>query len=403
MHGRHASWIELFFDLVAVAGIGQLTHLLHGGPAAGDIALYVVLYVAFWMAWACITVYGDIAGDHTQTGLILSAMLGLGVMAAAVAGIPDRHATTFAAVYVMVRVGIKQVWHNGRILVDWPTVQMGTGVLPWVVSLWVGEPGKYWFWAAGLIIDLYLMFAISGDRMLARGRRVMRQRLRRSSRFAGVDAPKLEAIHADPEHLGERLGLFVIIVLGEGVIVVIAAVSVAAWTFPVLAVGFGSFLILAGLWELTLGFGPVPRLISGAEPAERVPWQHIMATHCALTGAIATVAAGLGMCVEHADGHLSSGIGWVLCGGAAAYFAVLTLGVLRSGSGRRTAIAYPIPGALGAVLLGVFAPRIGPLGMVYGVLVLVVWALLWQSHDAGRWRAGSGPARPHRRPRGAPA
>ncbi|MFJ7721318.1 low temperature requirement protein A, partial [Rhodococcus erythropolis] len=30
---RHASWIELFFDLVVVAGIGQLAHLLHGSPS----------------------------------------------------------------------------------------------------------------------------------------------------------------------------------------------------------------------------------------------------------------------------------------------------------------------------------------------------------------------------------
>lgn len=29
---RHASWLELFFDLTAVAGVAQLAHLLHGSP-----------------------------------------------------------------------------------------------------------------------------------------------------------------------------------------------------------------------------------------------------------------------------------------------------------------------------------------------------------------------------------
>ncbi|MDX3502019.1 hypothetical protein PV749_15060 [Streptomyces sp. ID03-2B] len=33
---RHAGWNELFFDLVVVAGAGQLAHLLHGGPHLAD-------------------------------------------------------------------------------------------------------------------------------------------------------------------------------------------------------------------------------------------------------------------------------------------------------------------------------------------------------------------------------
>ena len=33
---RHASWIELFFDLVVVAGIGQLAHLLPGAPSGAE-------------------------------------------------------------------------------------------------------------------------------------------------------------------------------------------------------------------------------------------------------------------------------------------------------------------------------------------------------------------------------
>jgi low temperature requirement protein LtrA len=132
---RHATWMELFFDLVAVAGIGQLTHLLHRGPSLGDLALYLVLYLAFWMAWACITLYSNIARDHTRPPLMLSAMLGLGIMAAAVAGIPERHAIAFAAVYVVLRIGTSQVWGRGRIVVDWPVAQLSGGVLPWVISL----------------------------------------------------------------------------------------------------------------------------------------------------------------------------------------------------------------------------------------------------------------------------
>ncbi|WP_405485318.1 low temperature requirement protein A [Nocardia sp. NBC_00511] len=398
-HDRHASWMELFFDLVAVAGIGQLTHLLHHGPSFGDLALYMVLYLAFWTAWACITMYGDIAGQHAHPMMMLASMLGLGVMAAAVAGVPDRHSTTFAAVYVVVRVVLGQVWGHGRIVVDWPTAQLTVGVTPWIVSLWVPEPWKYWLWAAGLAIDLWLMFAVTGDRILARAQEELDRRLSRSHRFDDIEPPKLKAMHADPEHLGERLGLYIIIVLGEGVITVINAVGAEAWTFHLLSLGLGAFLILAGLWANTLLFGTIPRLMSGNDPADRVPWQHVMATHCWVTGVIAMIAAGLGMTIEHADGQLSAGIGWTLCGGTAAYFAIIALSSLRGQHDWRTLFAVQLPCILIAVVLGVFAPHTPAPALVYGIVALITWALLWQTWTNGKWRKGSGPDRPHRTPR----
>ncbi|MEU7062827.1 low temperature requirement protein A [Streptomyces sp. NPDC046161] len=50
---RHASWLELFFDLIAVAGVAQLASLLRGAPGHGEVLLYCLLYLAFWTAWGC--------------------------------------------------------------------------------------------------------------------------------------------------------------------------------------------------------------------------------------------------------------------------------------------------------------------------------------------------------------
>ncbi|MBB5912240.1 low temperature requirement protein LtrA [Nocardia transvalensis] len=382
---RHATWMELFFDLVAVAGIGQLTHLLHHGPSPSDFALYAVAYLAFWMVWACVTLYGDIARDQTRIALMLAAMLGLGLMVAAVAGIPERHSTTFAAVYVVVRMVTDQVWGRGRVVVDWPTAQFGAGTLPWIVSLWVPEPWKYWLWAAGLAVDMWVMFAISGERMMAGAQEALDRRLRRSRRFEGREPPKLEALHADPAHLGERLGLFVIIVLGEGVIVVVDAVGGVAWTARVLALGLAAFVVLTGMWALTLNFGIIPRMMSGTDPAAALPSRHIMAQHCWLTGAIATVTAGLGLSLDHVGGHLTTGIGWVLGGGAAAYFLITGLGGAHSGAGWRWTIAWPIPCAALAVLLGALGPHLGALWLVWGLAALILWSVAWETHARGLW------------------
>lgn len=399
---RHASWMELFFDLVAVAGIIQLSHLLHEGQTLARFGLYVVLYLAFWMVWATIMLYGNIARDQTRVTLMLAAMLGLGVMGAAVTGIPERHATAFAAVYVIVRIASGKIWGRTKVVVDWPILQLGAGVTPWVISLWVPEPWKYWLWAVGLALDLLVMVVVDGNKMFDNvqvefDRRLAR--MRRARDFDETRVPKLEAVHTDPVHLGERLGLYVLIVLGEGIIAVITAVGGVLWTARVLTLGFAAFVIIAGLWALTLLYGFVPRLMAGGDSSKQMPWQHIMLMHCGITGAIAMIAAGLGLTIDHASGHLTTGIGWALCGGAAAYFLISMLGGARSGAGWKWTLTWPLPCTLAAVLLGIFAPHIGALGLVCGLAAVIIWPLLWESWAAGKWRTGSGPDRPRRKPR----
>lgn len=381
---RRASWTELFFDLVAVAGIGQLTHLLHRGPSLGEFGLYVVLYLAFWVVWACVTVYSNVAGEQARTTMVFGCMFGLCVMMAAVGGAPDEHMNVFAALYVLVRVASSMAWRRGQIVVDWPIAQIGAGIMPWLVSLWVPAPWKFVLWAAGLAIDLWIMFAIDSERLMVDAERRVRARLRsgrggpprggpgRRSREATT--PKLQALHADAPHLGERLGQYLIIVLGEGVISVIAAVSVQEWTLAVCVIGAAAFLCLIAMWALTLRYGFVPRLMGELPGAVGLPYQRVMAVHCAISGAIATVAAGLGLVAAHPSGHLSAGLGWVLGGGAAAFFLVCGLGGLRS-AGARWLWRWPVPCLVVALALGWSAPHIGGVWLVLGVLCTLAAAV----------------------------
>ncbi|WP_280298118.1 low temperature requirement protein A [Nocardia neocaledoniensis] len=378
---RRASWTELFFDLVAVAGIGQLTHLLHRGPSLGEFGLYLVLYLAFWVLWACVTVYSNVAGEQARTTLVFGCMFGLCVMMAAVAGMPDEHATVFAVIFLLVRIASSAAWGRGQVLVDWPIAQLGAGTLPWIVSLWVPAPWKFVLWAVGLGLDLWVMFAVDAERMLADAERRVRARLRRrpagprrGEREASMPS-RVRAVRTDPAHLGERLGQFLIIVLGEGVISVIAAVSAEEWTLPVVVIGVGAFLSLLGMWALTLHFGFVPRMMSARADAVEVARHRVMGTHCALSAAVATVAAGLGLVAAHPSGHLPAGIGWVLGGGAAAFFLVCGLGGLPS-AGPRWLLRWPVPCLLAAVVLAWAAPHLGGMWLVVGVMALLTAAVV---------------------------
>ncbi|MFC4127787.1 low temperature requirement protein A [Nocardia rhizosphaerae] len=382
---RRANWTELFFDLVAVAGIGQLTHLLHRGPSLGEFGLYMVLYLAFWVAWACVTVYSNVAGEQARTTMVLGCMFGLCVMMAAVGGAPDKHMDVFAAIYVVVRVASSVVWKRGQIVVDWPIAQIGAGAVPWLVSLWVPAPWKFVLWAVGLGIDLWTMFAIDSERMMVGAEQQLRARLRRGRggpprggpgrRSGALEPPKLQALHADAPHLGERLGQYLIIMLGEGVILVIAAISVEEWTLPVCVVGAGSFLCLVAMWALSLRYGFVPRLTGEAPDAVGLPYQRVMAAHCGVSGAIATVASGLGLVAAHPSGHLPAGLGWLLGGGAAAFFVVCGVSGMRY-AGAKWLLRWSLPCSVVALTLGWAAPHIGGVWLVLGVMVTLVGAVV---------------------------
>ena len=48
--GRHATWLELFFDLVLVAAIAQVGHLLINVDTLNDALTYVALFwIIFWV------------------------------------------------------------------------------------------------------------------------------------------------------------------------------------------------------------------------------------------------------------------------------------------------------------------------------------------------------------------
>ena len=336
---RHASWIELFFDLVVVAGIGQLAHLLHGSPSWSDVALYALLYLAFWTAWATFTMYGNVAGDRVRIPSMLIAMFGLAVMMAAVAGIHDNHALAFAVAYVAVRLLASRVWHNGQIVVDWPIAQMSLGVIPWIVSFWFEGETRFWLWTAGVTIDLLIMFVVSGSAIMEDAQEKL-DRIIKVRGFKDDRMPELEALHSDRAHLAERLGLYVIIVLGEGVILVISAASKLTWDSTVVSLAVGSFVLLSGMWALSLLYGHagVPHL-----QAEKFPARIDMALHCFTTGAIAVLVAGLGAATEHGAEHTPANLRWLLCGSIAVYFGISLVAGLFARSDRRWLLGWALP------------------------------------------------------------
>ena len=171
---RHASWAELFFDLVAVAGVAALAHVLAAEWDAAALGLYALLFLALWLSWTTFMLYSNVAAGRTRVLRLMVGMFGLGVMAASVPGVAhtvldhgsDTPLDVFAIAYIATRVYGSKSWQRGAVLLDFPVVQYSAGLLPWFASLWVHGHGKLALWAAGIGLDLLLILVLSGSRIL---------------------------------------------------------------------------------------------------------------------------------------------------------------------------------------------------------------------------------------------
>src|SRR5215213_7764699 len=56
---RHASWLELFFDLVFVLAVAQVSQVLANSTDLPGVLRYAVLFVPVWWSWIGYTFYAD--------------------------------------------------------------------------------------------------------------------------------------------------------------------------------------------------------------------------------------------------------------------------------------------------------------------------------------------------------
>ena len=369
---RHASWAELFFDLVAVAGVAALAQVLGSGLDGAALGLYALLFLTFWLSWTTFMLYSNVAAGRTHVLRLLTGMFGLGVMAASVPDVAHTvladgrstlPLTVFTVAYIATRIYGSHSWQRGELLVDFPVAQYTVGLLPWFVSIWIGEPWKLALWAVGIGLDLLLVLVFSGSKLLDQAQ------ARRTGK-----GPVIRGVSVDPDLLSERLGLFVIIVLGESVVEIVEAASDTRFSVGLLATGLASFVLLAGMFGLSVVFGyaGLPHLRPG-----RIPIRAALGLHCLVTAVVATVAVSLSAVVRHGSDPLSGPGRWLLCGAIAAYFALgVVTGVASHSSDRQRTISRVITGVAVPLLLGLFATGVsGRMLVVY--LALVILAHLW--------------------------
>ncbi|MET8413070.1 low temperature requirement protein A [Streptomyces sp. NPDC005195] len=154
---------------------------------------------------------------------------------------------------------------------------------------------------------------------------------------------------------------------------VVNAASDARYGIGLLATAIASFVLVAGMFGLSVVFGyaGLPHLRAG-----RISTRAALGLHCLVTGVVATMGVSLSSVVSHGSDSLPDDGRWLLCGAVAAYF---TLGVVtgvasRSSDAQRT-ISRIITGIALPLLLGLLATDVSGRALVV-CLALVVLAHL---------------------------
>ncbi|GAA4845469.1 low temperature requirement protein A [Kitasatospora terrestris] len=358
---HRAGWFELFFDLVFVVTVAVLAHGLHGDPGAADFGTFLVLFFPAWWAWVNLTVTVNVfgSGDARIQATLLGAMPGLGLMAAAAPeGLGDR-AWAYALGAAWVRVAIFAIWWDHARRRDNPlplwrplTYGLATAAL-WAVSAAVPSPARFVLWALAIALEVVLLAVRTGL------------------------SPDIYQ-RLSTEHLVERIGLFVVIVLGESVFVVVSTLA-DHFTAEAAAAALLGFVVVAELAMVFFAWGTSSALRgldrAQAGRADRAMRDTVMYLPYLLVSAITVLSGALGTAVAEPGHTLPTGARWALCGGVLGFYTANAAIALRYGDEVGSVAAWYLPSLL--LVAGALVPAAAllPAWAAVGIAAAVVLLL----------------------------
>lgn len=161
---RKATWLELFYDLVYVAVIAQLSHRLSAHVSAWEFLKYSFLFLPMWWAWIGGTFYNERfeVDDVRHRFFTFLQMIPIAVMAYAIHGAFEDTSEIYAISYASVRLIILYMWFRAGRDQDEATRKMterfSIGFLIsfgiWLGSVFVPAPGLFIMWGVALLVDL---------------------------------------------------------------------------------------------------------------------------------------------------------------------------------------------------------------------------------------------------------
>lgn len=352
---RHATWLELFFDLVFVVALAELGGYLHEHLTFVGLLHFAGLFAVVWWIWLSVSYFADTysTDDFVSRLMVITAMFGVIFLSQTISGALGDSSFTFAAAVLVLRL-FHTVSHlrarhlrsetseTNAFLTTWIGLEVLV-TLVWGLSLLVPEPQRYGLWIASFVLGTVGLTVIYLT-------------------FESIIAPRTS-------HCSERLGLFTILVLGETILAVAVGTQFVNYGVQTLVIGGIGFFIAVAMWWLYFEHYD-ERVVTRTMLARTQSWTqrrprgiaHVY-SHYLIHAGIVAAGVGIAAVIEASLSHhaLSAGGRIALCIGIATF--LLGSGISHwmaptSIDGRIVGVRISIVGLLGLVafLGGEFSP-----------------------------------------------
>jgi low temperature requirement protein LtrA len=305
--------LELFFDLVFIFAVSQLSHHLLDHLSWRGAAETLILLTAVFGVWSGTSFEATLLniGRSQAQWMLLAVMLAGLFMNAAIADAFDTGGWAFVVPLLVIQAG-----RSILMIVAAPTRMLRqhyTRLLCWILAtapLWItgavvqAEVRLPW-WAGAAVIDLagtWLAHPVPGRALHS------------------------ENVEFDADHMIERCRLFLLIALGESVLSSGTALADAPRTLLTLVTGTGALATIVALWALH--FAATGRLLDRYVETTTDP---ILAARRTLNGLLVSVAGlvavavGNELVITHPHGQASVALSLLLFGGPLLYLLSQTL------------------------------------------------------------------------------
>ncbi|MXZ25028.1 MAG: low temperature requirement protein A [Caldilineaceae bacterium SB0665_bin_21] len=297
---RRVTFLELFYDLVYVVVIAQLSHHLAHDISGVAIGEFAFLFALVWWAWVNGAMYHDLHGHNDIRTRVFTfiQMFSVAAMAVFAGDATGSGSMGFALAYAGFHLVLTFLWwrtgvydrSHRPISAVYSLVFLVTTVLFASTAL-MPAPWRIRVWALALVLDLFLPLFLFF--VIRRGH---------TAQLTEVTASA-----------AERFGLFTIIVLGEVIVGVVGGVlehSHLSWQVGgTAALGM---VIAVGIWWVYFDF--VSNRLPRANRVSTLAWTYL---HLPVTIGIASVGAALLNVVEHGQHALPDAVHWLLVGAIA--------------------------------------------------------------------------------------
>lgn len=366
-HSR-VTYAELFFDLVFVFAVTQISHTLLGRFTPLGAVQVTLLFLAVWWVWVYTTwVTNWLNPELTPVRVLLFLMmLGGLVLSTTIPTAFEGRGLWFAIAYAAMQVGRTAFWllatpphrtlvrHNAIRILAWLCV---SAVL-WILGGFAEGERRLWLWVAAVAFEY-----------ISPAARFWVPRLGPSS---------VEAWAVEGGHMAERCALFIIIALGESIVVTGATFSELSWMADNIFAFVSSLVGSIAMWWIYFHKGAEAgsELISKSAESGRLARLAYTYLHMPIVAGIILTAVADELVLKHPAGHSDLRIVLSAIGGPLLFLIGTILFKLSIRGFLQLSHGVGIVALLG---LGWFASGLSPLWLSIATTAVLIAVAVWES------------------------